>query len=236
MPRLTRKPRRAARAPRAPAGRGTGLRSRAAGWLRRLVILGIVAVLCVGAYAARRPLLVGAGRLLIVRDQLRPADAILLLAGDLETRPEEAARLYRRHLAPRILIAREQDSPSTQLGVRPNWSDLDVTIMERLGVPASAITVLRFPGGTTSTYDEARAFREWAYNARPRTVIVVTHPFHTRRARWLVRGQLARLGISVLMDPVHHWRYTEQNWWTTEAGLIDFFEEFPKFLHEWTRD
>ena len=193
-------------------------------------------LVCVGAYAARRPLLIGAGKLLIVRDDLRPADAILLLAGDLETRPVEAARLYQRHLAPRVLIAREKDRPSVLLGVRPNGSDLDAEIMRRLGVPASAITILRFPGGTTSTYDEARAFREWAYNAKPHTVIVVTHPFHTRRARWLIRGQLKRLGISVLMDPVRHWAYTERNWWQTEDGLVDYFEEFPKILHEWTRD
>lgn len=199
-------------------------------------MLGIIALLCLAAYAARRPILIGAGKLLIVRDELRPADAILLLAGDEETRPQEAARLYQRRLAPRILIAREQDSPSMVLGVRPNRSELDVEIMRRLGVPAQAITLLRFPGGTTSTYDEARAFREWAYNAKPRTVIVVTHPFHTRRARWLIRGQLKRLGITVLMDPVRHWRYSERNWWQTEDGLVDYFEEFPKILHELTRD
>lgn len=232
MPRTTR---RSARAPRAPTGR-THARTRAGRIARWLFLLGIVGLVGAGAYMARRPLLIGAGKVLIDRDDLRPADAILLLAGDIESRPQEAVRLYRKGLAPRIVIAREHDLPSVVLGVQTNKSELAVRVLERLGVPSNHITFLQFPGGTTSTYDEARAFREWAYNVKPHSVIVVTHLFHTRRAGWLIRGQLERLRVQVMMDPVRAWDYDERNWWQTESGLIDWFEEWPKILHEMARD
>ncbi len=204
--------------------------------LKRLAVVAGIVLLLAGAWAARRPLLVGAGHLLIVRDPLRHADAIVLLSGDFDTRPQEAARLYHQGLAPRIILAREKDPPSVQLGIWPGNTRADLMVLQRLGVPSSAVLVLPFPGGTTSTWDESRAIREWAYNAKPSRIIVVTSLFHTRRAHWLIAGQLQGLRVDVRMDPVRSWQYDEHNWWQNEQGLIDYFEEYPKFVHEWFRD
>ena len=236
MPSLAAANRKSARGKRAASGghgtRGGGL-ARAFRWL---IYVAVLAVILVGAYAARRPLLVGAGRLLTVHDDLHRADAIVLLSGDFDTRPQEAARLYRLGLAPRIVLAREKDPPSVQLGIWPGNTRGDLLVLQRLGVPASAVLVLPFPGGTTSTFDEARAVREWAYMAKPNRIIIVTSLFHTRRAHWLFSDQLDGLRVDVRMDPVRSWQYDEHNWWQTEAGLIDYFEEYPKFFHELIRD
>lgn len=212
------------------------MRSRLDNALLWLVNLAALALILVGAYAARRPLLIGAGRLLTVRDPLRGADAIVLLSGDLETRPQEAARLYRQGLARRVVLARQKETPSVQLGIWPGYTQGNVMVLHRLGVPASAVLVLPFPGGTTSTYDEARAVREWAYSAQPRRLIIVTNTFHTRRAHWLFSRQLKGLRVQLIMDPVTDWEYNERNWWQFERGLLDYVEEYPKFIHEWVRD
>lgn len=221
---------------RASSPRGRRVRNRLDNALLWLVNLAALALILVGIYAVRRPLLTGAGKLLTVRDDLHRADAIVLLSGDLDTRPQEAARLYHKGFAPRIVLAREKDPPSVQLGIWPGNTRGDLMVLQRLGVPSAAVLVLPFPGGTTSTYDEARAVREWAYSARPRSLIVVTSTFHTRRAHWLFHHQLGRLRVEILMDPVRGWQYDEHNWWQNEQGLIDYFEEYPKFIHEWLRD
>ncbi len=221
-----------------PARRGGGGRARRSftGLVRGLVALAVVGLLVAATWAARRPLLTGAAHLLTVRDSLRSADAILMLSGDYDVRPEEVARIYRLGLAPRVVLVREKDSPAVRLGVVPNTSDAAVAVMRRLGVPQAAILVLRFPGGANSTDDESRAFREWAYNARPGTVIAVTSAFHSRRSRWLLRRQLDRLDVTVLMDGVPDWEFDESNWWRNKRGLTKYVEEYLKFLHDWTRD
>jgi len=217
------------------AGRGL-VRRRLAGGLRRLVAL--LAILALGAavYAARRPILTGAARLLTVRDPLRRADAILMMSGDFDVRPEEVARIFKLGLAPRVVLVREKDSPGVRLGVVPNTSDAAVAVMRRLGVPQQAILVLHFPGGTSSTDDETRAFREWAYTTRPSTVIAVTSAFHSRRARWLLRRQLDHLGVTVLMDGVDDWEFDEGNWWRSKRGLVSYLEEYIKFVHDFFWD
>ncbi len=221
---------------RAPSAKPRRVRTRLDNVLLWVVNAAALALVLVGCYAARRPILVGAGKLLTVHDRLHRGDAIVLLSGDFDTRPQEAARLYHQGLAPRIVLAREQDPPSVRLGIWPGNTRGDLMVLQRLGVPSSAVLVLPVPGGTTSTYDEARAVREWAYGARPRTLIVVTSTFHTRRAHWLFHHQLGRLRVQILMDPVRSWQYDERNWWQHEQGLIDYFEEYPKFVHEWFRD
>ncbi len=223
--------------PRGRAGAGGGgLRGRAARLLRVAVALLVVGLLCAATWAARRPLLTGAARLLTVRDSLRHADAILMMSGDYDVRPEEVARIYKLGYAPRVVLVREKDSPAMRLGVVPNTSDAAVAVMRHLGVPQSAIQLLHFPGGASSTDDESRAFREWAYNARPRTVIAVTSAFHSRRSRWLLRRQLARLNVTVLMDGVPDWEFDEHNWWHDKRGLVSYITEYIKFAHDWAGD
>ena len=235
MPRTARKP--AAARAAGSSGRSRGaLRTRAVFALRLLLTLGIIALIFFGAWVIRRPILRGAAHLVTVRDEPRRADAILLLGGDYDVRPEEAARLYTAGLAPQVLLVREKDSPATKLGVVPNTSDASVAVMRRLGVPASAIRVLRVPDGATSTQDESRAFREWAYNAKPTTVIAVTSAFHSRRARWLLRRQLDRLRVTVLMDGVKDWEFDESNWWQNKRGLTAYVEEYLKFGYDFFRD
>jgi len=215
---------------------GDGARGRFTTLLRALVALLAVVLLCAAVYAARRPLLTGAGHLLTVRDPLRRADAILMMSGDDDVRPEEVARLYKLGLARRVVLVREKDSPGVRLGVVPNTSDAAVAVMRRLGVPQSAILVLHFPAGANSTDDESRAFREWAYNARPNTVIAVTSAFHSRRSRWLLRRQLSRLDVTVLMDGVPDWEYNESNWWLNKRGLVSYVTEYIKLVHDWARE
>src|SRR4051812_8257198 len=86
--------------------------------LRRVLIwiLIFVAVLTV-CYFFRAPLLGGLADAWIANDNLVKADAIVILGGGLETRPAEAARLYQKGLAPRILVLNLRSNATDQLGI-----------------------------------------------------------------------------------------------------------------------
>ncbi|MGH7507374.1 MAG: YdcF family protein, partial [Longimicrobiales bacterium] len=177
------------------------------------------------------PILTGLARFLTVRDELRPADAIFLLNGDIESRPAGAAELFHRGLAPVIVLAREEETTATRTGLMPNRSDVAVALLRRFGVPESAIIMLTTEDGVSSTIDEARAFRAYAARTRPDVVILVTNGFHSRRARWTLRHALQPLGVEVLASAVPHRHFDETNWWRTESGLIFYLQEFIKFAH-----
>jgi uncharacterized SAM-binding protein YcdF (DUF218 family) len=58
------------------------------------------------------------------------------------------------------------------------------------------------PRPTTSTFDEARVIREYAVAHRFRSLIVVTSPYHSRRALWTLDAVFRGSGITIGMEPV----------------------------------
>lgn len=195
------------------------------GWLAAVLL---VLSLCLLVWTLRVPLLTGAGRYLIVEDELHPAEILFLLNGDFNTRPFYAAELYARGLAPRIVIARVEPSPAERLGLIPNETDISVRILEMQGVPGEAITILPVPGGVTSTYEEAAVLRAYVEASGIRRVILVTSAFHTRRAGWIVRQELEGLDVTVELAAARNADYDETNWWQSEAGLINVNNEYIK--------
>lgn len=65
-----------------------------------------------------------------------------------------------------------------------------------------------------------------------RSVLVVTHSFHTRRARLAFRDGFRDTGITVAVRPVNeHW-YDPGSWWQSHKGLRQTWTEYLKLaLH-----
>ena len=140
-----------------PPGRSTGP-SQPKHTLRNiLAAVAVLLLLVVLAFAFRSQILTGIADYLVVNDTLQPSDVIVLLNSEVNTRPFRASQLYQHGLAPAIVIARSESTPTVELGLVPNDTDISVAVMEKLGVPADKIIVLPFPGGVTSTFDEPTA-------------------------------------------------------------------------------
>ncbi len=202
-------------------------------WPKATIALGTLlagAALLWCAHAYRGVLLPIPARFLVVRDVLEPADIIYVLNGEPNLRPFHAADLYRKGLAPRVVIARAGDSPMVKLGLQLNATDMNTSVLKKLGVPESSIVELKSPGGVASTFDEARLLRSYVREHLLRRVIVVTSAFHTRRARWIVRRVLRDTPVQVAMAPVEDSKYSASNWWTLEDGQIAVHDEYVKLL------
>ncbi len=200
--------------------------------LRRTAIaLAALILLACGLYAFHVPLLTAAGRLVTVRDAPARADILFLLGGEDFSRPFRAADLWKAGIAPRIVTVRSEDGPAMKLGVLRNETNAAVRIMERLGVPDSAITVIRQGRGATSTDDEANLLRWYVARHPVRRIDVVTTAFHTRRARWLIRRALRGTTVQVAMTASDDPGFDETDWWRSERGMVAYVTEYIKFAH-----
>jgi uncharacterized SAM-binding protein YcdF (DUF218 family) len=203
-------------------------RPRSAWW----IVVAVLAALLAAVYLCRAPLLTGLAQALIVDSQpLEPADLIFVLNGDYNTRPFRAAELYRQGLAPLILIARSEETPTTELGLVPNETDIAVRVMEQEGVPPERILVLPVAGGVTSTFDEAVALRHYLEVGGQGRVLLVTSAFHSRRALWIFRRELAGLPVRLEMAAVPYLHFDQTNWWRNENGLITLNNEYIKLFY-----
>jgi uncharacterized SAM-binding protein YcdF (DUF218 family) len=203
----------------------------------KILILLVIILAAIGlpVYVYRFQLLSELARLLIVNDSLQPADIIFVLNGDVNSRPFLAAQLFKQALAPRIVISQVEDSPAVSIGLYPNETDVAVQVMQKLDVPAEAITVIPVKGGVTSTRDEAVMLRRYIAEHQLKRVIVVTSALHTRRARWIVAKELAGSGAALQMAAAPEWQFDETNWWQEERGLISLTNEYIKLGYYFAR-
>lgn len=186
--------------------------------------LGLAALAAAVLMAGHRPVLTGFARQFRVDDPA-PSDALVLLLGGFDHRPEKVAELYRQGLAPRILMARSP-KPKTVFGT--NETEEAERVLIKAGIPREAILVL--PQIGTSTREEAQYVREYAKAHPMRRITVVTTAFHTARARWIFQKTLDGMGIDVRMAATRHPVYDETDWYTRDEGLLTYFNETIKTL------
>lgn len=202
---------------------------------RWLIAVAVLLAALVLLWAGRWRLLALAGTFLVDANPAGRADLIFLLNGDLDTRPAAAADLWRKGVAPDIAIARSESSRAVEMGLVPNVTDLAIAMLEKLGVPRDHIIEIPFPGGVTSTRDEALALRTWLEGKPARHVLIVTNAIHTRRARGIFEKVLARRGVRLFFYAVPDRRYDVRRWWENEHGFLGVFNEYLKLFYYWVR-
>lgn len=198
-------------------------------WIRRCLITFLVlAITATTFWIFRNPILIGLARLWTVNDTPKTADAIIVLGGGLVTRPFAAADLYKKQLAPKVLIAETHTTPPSDIGVVSRETDASRNVLLKLGVPETAIVT--FGKDVTSTHEEACALRDWLLLNKVSRIIVPTDFLHSRRVSWLMRHILpAEAEISIVATPSLY--FDQTNWWTREEGVISFQNEVIKNIY-----
>jgi len=161
-------------------------------------------------------------------DELTDADAIVVLGQD-PTRTFEAADLYRRGLAPRVLLSQPKRTERYQYlasqGICVPWFEATGrTILLERGVPQGAIAT--FGENLISTLTEARAVA--AALPRARRLIVVTSPYHVRRARIIFRDVLRETDVRFARN---HYETLPRAWWREEESAMNVTMELLKLVY-----
>ena len=189
--------------------------------MRRAVIL--LAVVALVFAVGHRTVLGAAGEVLVAREPLQPADVIVVLAGNSPYRAQHAEALYRDGLAPHVLISNE---PLSSHGVRTTWLELRAAGLVHLAIPDDAIVPIE--AIADSTYDEALSSREIMLARGWRTAIVVTDPFHMRRALLTFRQAFEPAGLVALPSPADGSKYGVEGWWLDRNATMRVVQEYVK--------
>jgi len=197
-----------------------------------LVVLGLIT--SVAVWGVR-----GLGRWLVVSDPLRTARAIVVLCGAPPFRAMEAAKIYREGWAPEVWVTHaeraSQEAVFERLGIKPAGEDaLSVEVLEKMGVPGRAIRVL--PQPVANTEQEERVVTEELKRVGGGSIIIVTSPPHTRRARAIwhaLHGDnppvMVRGSTDEPYDANHWWRNTDDASAVSHEvlGLLNAWSGFP---------
>jgi uncharacterized SAM-binding protein YcdF (DUF218 family) len=140
-------------------------------------------------------LTVAAGSALVVRVPLEKPDAIISLASHEYERLPLAARMAAEN--PGAVVLLTQPSQVTRFNCEDCAHRVDR--LRALGVEQSRVRVVLIHG--PGTHGEALVAREFASQAGIRRLLIVTSPYHTRRALAVFRRVFAGSGVTLGIEP-----------------------------------
>ena len=165
-------------------------------------------------------LLVGVGHWLDVTDPLAKADAIVAISGDTGARADTAITLWKAGWAPLIVFSGAAIDPESV-------SSAEIMRREALrqGVPESAVLV---EGASTTTEENAAEVARLMAARKLRSAILVTSPYHQRRASLLFERAFAPAGLSFLNHPADDPAWDADRWWLHEPSRTLTLVELAK--------
>lgn len=168
-----------------------------------------------------------ASSLLVVHDFVEKADAIVVPGGGYK-RALYAADLYLKGHAGLVYLSRVPDDAAEELAklgiLVQSQEQVYAEIMQKKGVPPRSV---KYYGKVNrSTIQEAEAFRESA-DKRIRSVIIVTSPYHTYRAKMIFSNVLKEMEVNV-----DYTRYEPvlKKWWADKDTTISVLSEITKII------
>jgi len=171
----------------------------------------------------------------LVKEKVPPhADALVLLMGNFTDRVLQTADLYGSGIADRVIIAEESMGGYkglTDRGVKIiSHTSQAVSSLVALGVPQDSITVL--PGDARSTLDEAAIVRNYiGNNPDTDTIILVSSPYHLRRASMIFNKAFKEAGLTVFTGTSGSGAYTDfdaARWWRSKEDIQHVLTEVIK--------
>lgn len=183
-----------------------------AGMLVCLAVLAALAVLGLKALAAWTVVTTTPGKV----------DAIVVLGGDDGSRLRKGLQLYDQGLASRMILV------DTKKGA---WAYVAKKLCPDCDLEGKQITTLV---GSVSTQTDAELSLQYCQQNGMQSVLVVTSPYHTRRAQLVFDDIYGPIGIRtqvVSTDDFGTLRRPGEKWWHDERTLQTVWVEFGKSLY-----
>jgi uncharacterized SAM-binding protein YcdF (DUF218 family) len=184
-----------------------------------------IVVCCVVVFLSHPFILAAAGKFIYQKDELKPADVIVILAGEDKERVEYGTYLFREEWARknRIIMA------GGPLVWKYSWASLMKEHAEYLGIPGKYVLL----------EDKSRTTEENAKYTKPilqkhayKSLILVTSPYHSKRAAAIFRKVMGS-EITVISAPVENSWFKFSDWWKRKRDRSEVLNEYSKFLWLW---
>lgn len=196
------------------------------------IIVKLIGVIAHGSIALAVLLFLFAGYWMQVDDEPAQADYILPLAGD-SHRLFKAAELYHEGYASTVLISNAKVWPPSRLD-RLEWeigypqytyAQYRNLLLDNLGLRNTRRE--EFGNGHISTVEEAEALRNHLAG-RQVHLLIVTSPYHARRAKMIFEDILPDCTITVVTNEEGSFG---KQWWKDQKEAQLLVMEFAKTLH-----
>lgn len=146
---------------------------------------------------------------------MEKADALIVLGGEPLARPTEAARLYKEGVAPKVFVTGLGDAARNR------------QILTSAGVPAARIVT---ESKSTTTYENALLLKPLLEAAKVRSALIVTSPFHTRRALATFRKVMPDISFGVTDASIGWWGRPEGRGDVNRFAAIEFLKTAEYWL------
>jgi uncharacterized SAM-binding protein YcdF (DUF218 family) len=161
--------------------------------------------------------------LLIDAEPPRPADVIVVLAGNTPDRLPHGEELRDDGYAQMLIVSNETVHTH---GLETTWLAIHEAGHSAPELPDSDLIVLDNPP-PESTIDEARRAADILASRGMHSALLVTDAFHSRRAHWLFRAAFARKGLVVTSTPAPD-ELDLAHWWQHPLAARRMLEEYAK--------
>lgn len=170
--------------------------------------------------------IVGIGFFLSPQSRLQTADIIVAVSGgETQQRTSEAVSLYKQGRAAKLLFsgaAADPNSPSNAAAMRADAL--------RQGVPDSAILTEEL---STNTEENAQMAQPIIENLGAKSIILVTSPYHQRRASLNFRQALGPEFV-IINHSASDSSWRKSNWWQQDRTIELTLSELQKTLYVWS--
>jgi uncharacterized SAM-binding protein YcdF (DUF218 family) len=191
--------------------------------------LHIVEHLVLAAAVAGLGILLTAGHWLQNSDSPAASDAMVVLCGDFG-RAAYAAELYKLGMAKKVYVGRAYRLRSERvldqnMLAYPRHEEIYKALLRKKGVPAEAIEY--YGDELLSTSQEAETLAA-QLGSQPGSLLVVTSPYHVRRARIVFKDAFPDWEIRVVGTPTEK---MPAAWWTDQESARIALLEIPKTIY-----
>jgi len=185
----------------------------------------LAAVVLLGLWFSRGPLLRGWAGLLIIDQPTATVDVVCLSSPGNVPETYGSFRLirdlWRQGQRPRVLLIGPQPGRVSEVGAEPSFAALSRSALAAYRVPPEDLSILYSPG--RSDHDFARTLGAWLAAHPGATVLWACPAFRSANLRRNLDAVLgpaaaARVRVRALADD----RANAANWWRSRAGLRHF--------------
>lgn len=175
-------------------------------------------------YLGRSFVLDKAGRYIYEKDELKPADVIVVLAGEEEERVAYGVKLFKEGWARKdriIMTGGPVVGKHTYAGLMKEQA-------EELGVPGKYILLA---DKSKSTEEDAKYTGDILKKNGYTSIILVTSPYHSRRASIIFKEMLP--GVRIINAPSDKSWLGFAEWWKRPRDRDRVLSEWSKFIKLW---
>ena len=196
---------------------------------RSLALLGVA----VGLGLLWQPVLLGVAGFMHVRNPLGAADFIVPVYRDSHAVAAAVGDLYRRGVAPRVVLYRTQPGRLEKLGLLEPSHEAWHGLLQTHGVPADAILTL--DPVVQNEVELGRTLRGLVSGSKPLRVIAVAFGPFSRLTRNALRKGLGEAEVDLRMHPVPPRSFDERRWWRSRAAWVIYFDSYCLWLLSFIR-